>query len=149
MDNLLTAVILYIIALNSKSNKLTYLMILGCLAAWLIDSLDFDIALYYSLNAILFSLLSLYAVNIRSTSSVFYAILMIIQMFICLVLVPDCGEAGNSFIQGAAIYITGEALIIMMLIGVAGSENTISNSFSDSGRSSGVDNNRDHRDNKN
>ena len=138
MDNAIAAVILFIITLKSKNNQLTYLMIVGCLVAWLIDWLNFDIALYYSLNAILFSLLALSAVKLKNTSSIFYAIIMLIQMFFCLLLIPSWGEAGNTLIQNTVIYYNDGILIITLLLGVSGSENAISNGFNNSYRSGGV-----------
>jgi hypothetical protein len=149
MDNLYTAIILFIIALKSKSNQLTILMIVGCLVAWLIDYLDFDIALYYSLNAILFALLALSAVKLKNTSALFYAIIMLWQMFFCLVLIPSWGEIGNSILQDTIIYLTDEILIITLLLGVTGSENSISNGFNNISGGSSSDNNRNHRDYKN
>ena len=149
MDNAITAVILFIIALKSKNNQLTYLMILGCLVAWLIDWLDFDIALYYSLNAILFSLLALSAAKLKNTSALFYAIIMLWQMFFCLLLIPSWGNTGNTLIQNTVIYLTDEILILTLLLGVSGSENSISNGLNYSGVSGGIDNNGNHRDYKN
>ena len=176
MDNLITAAILFMIASKSTNNRLTYLIITGCLVAWLIDvgpliteaarqllygelsisdanefltdndEFDFDIALYYSLNAILYSLLALSAVKLKSTSSIFYAILMLWQMFFCLVLIPSWGEAGNALIQNTVIYLTDEILIIMLLLGVSGSENLISNGFCNIRVGSCGNNNWDHGD---
>jgi len=129
MENLYTAIILFVIALNSKYNQLTYLMITGCLVAWLIDSANFDIALYYCLNAVLFSLLSLCAININSNSALTYAIIVLCQMFFCLTLIPSWGDAGNSFIQNTVTYVNDDVLILILLLGISGSDNVISNGF--------------------
>ena len=171
MDNLVTASILFVIASKSTNNRLTYLIITGCLVAWLIDvgpliieaarqllygelsmsdanefltdndEFDFDIALYYSLNAILYSLLALSAVKLKSTSSIFYAILMLWQMFFCLVLIPSWGEAGNALTQNAAIYYNDKMLVIIILTGIAGSGNSISHAFNSYSYRYGVNNN--------
>ena len=159
MDNLITAAILFVIASKSTNNRLTYLIITGCLVAWLIDvgpliieaarqllygelsmsdanefltdndEFDFDIALYYSLNAILYSLLALSAVKLKSTSALFYAILMLVLMFFCLLLTPNWGEAGNAFMQNRIIFHTQHQYILLIALGVTGSDNTISSGF--------------------
>ena len=129
MDNLVTAAILFVIASKSTNNRLTYLIITGCLVAWLIDYLDFDIALYYSLNAILYSLLALSAVKLKSTSALFYASIMLVLMFFCLLLIPNWGEAGNTFMQDRIIFHTQHQYILLIALGVTGSDNTISSGF--------------------
>lgn len=140
MENIIIAVVLLAIAWKSTKNDLTYLMITGCMVAWLIDWLDFDIALYYSINSTLFALLGLYAVKLKTTSSIIYAIIMLIQVFFCLLLIPDWGNAGNTIIQNLAIYLNDGILTSILLLGVTGSGNSISNGFNNN-RSGGCVNN--------
>ena len=129
MENLLTVVILLVIALNSKGNQLTHLMVIGCLMASVIETANIDIALYYALNLILLSFLAQQAIKLRSTSSLLYAIIMIIQMCICLALFTDWGESLNDTIQTIAIFITDKVSILTIVLAIAGSDNIISKAF--------------------
>ena len=128
MDNLLIAVALLAIALKSTNNQLTYLMLTGCLIASLIELIEFDIALSYSLYLLLLSSLVLYSLKINTTTSRFYCILMLVQMFLCLLLIPDW-NGGNDAIQRFALYFTDEMAIYTLLIGVTGRGNRVSNYF--------------------
>ena len=129
MENTAIAIILLLINQHSKGNQLTHIMIVGCLVATMIEGLNIDIAFYYALNAILLSLLAQHALKLKSTSAFLYAIMMIIQMSICVVLFTDYGESLNNTFQEFALYITDKAGIITILLAVSGSDNIISRKF--------------------
>ena len=146
MDNLLISWLLITFALLSSKPKLTFIMSIGCSVAALIEYFDFDIVIFYSLNAILLSLLASEAIKIKSTSSLTYAILMIIQMLFCVMLIPDWGYSANILIQDAAIYYNDYLLIAVVLIGVIGTDDTITNTDNSSNYRDSRSNNRTDRD---
>jgi hypothetical protein len=146
MENLLIGMLLLSFAFLSGGKKLPYLMAAGCFSAAIIEALNFDIALYYSFNAILLSLLAFYAIKIKSTSSLTYAIIMTIQMLFCIVLIPDWGYSANALIQNAAIYYNDYLLIAVVVIGVIGIDDTITNTDYSSNNRDSRDNNRTDRD---
>jgi hypothetical protein len=146
MENLLIGILLLSFAFLSGGKKLPYLMAVGCFSAAIIEELNFDIALYYSFNAILLSLLAFYAIKIKSTSSLTYAIIMIIQMLFCMMLIPDWGISLNTSIQNAAIYYNDYLLIAVVVIGVIGIDDTITNTDYSSNNRDSRNHNRTDRD---
>jgi hypothetical protein len=146
MENLLIGMLLLSFAFLSGGKKLPYLMAVGCFSAAIIEWLNFDIAVYYSLSAILLALLAHYAIKIKSTSSLTYAILMILNMLFCIMLIPDWGYSANTLIQNAAIYYNDYLLIAVVVIGVIGIDDTITNTDYSSNNRDSRDNNRTDRD---
>jgi hypothetical protein len=129
MENLIAGFILLFISCFSRNNQLTFIMTGGCFAAWVIDYLNFDIALYYSLNALLLSLLAWYAAKTHLRSAYVYVILMISQMLLCILLVPNWGIEINDLVQFSAICLNANILKVIIILGVTGSDNFISNRF--------------------
>ena len=131
MENSITAIILLLIALKSNDNQLTYLMVVGCISASVIEETINDISLYYFLIGILLSFLVQFSIKIRSTSAFIYAIIMCIQMAICLVLFTDYSEALNAILEDRAIFITASASVLTITLSITGSDNQITRLFKD------------------
>ena len=124
--NLIVTITMLLLCLSVKDKSLLLLIALPCVAFELIYMANMDIALYYAVNAMVCMFTAVIAVSvIKSTSAKTLAIFLSAQSLLCLALVPDWGFSINEWLQFKLSDFNDILVIILIALGVAGSDNTI------------------------
>lgn len=151
LDNLLIITISVCLWYPSKERRILYAISLEASITYITFNSSIDIAIYYSLCAMVSALVAYYSMEvIRSDSASVYGSIMLCQGLFCIALVFDGGMQYNNLIQYELTYFNDKLYIIISLIGIVGSDSIPKRFLScDNIDCTGVDNGRGGNHNRN
>lgn len=123
MENLFIAIVMLALFLDAKGNILVLIIAIGSVTAIFIDLFIVDIAVFYSLNSLIASVLAYASFKlVKNYSSKVYAIMMIIQALLCFLLVPCWSEIANNVLQSLLYTYNENIYIVILSIGIINSD---------------------------
>jgi hypothetical protein len=123
MENITIAILIYALSFLSNDKRIYYIIASGCIAGAAIDYMIDDIAIYYAVSSLVLCLLAYVAIiKCKSKSSIFYAILMIIQSLFCFLLVPEWSYMVNYALQLGLTYFNDGIELVLLGIGIISSD---------------------------
>ena len=147
MENLIVIVAMLFLCVSAKDKRLLKLIGVSCAALQILYMSNIDIALYYGACAMISAVTAFFAVGIGSISGRLLALAMLVQSMLCLFLIPDWGLILNEALQFKLSQFNDILVIILIALGVTGSDNSINNclfaSYHSNGNSSRGNNGRD------
>ena len=130
MENIVVAMFLAILAIESKDKKFLFVVVTGCLMSEIIYMTIHDSVLYYSIMSALAATLAIESVTVTKTvGAKVYALLMYIQAIICALLIPSFSIVFNSFAESLLTYYNDSVLIIVSIACIIGTNNIITERF--------------------
>lgn len=136
LGNIVTVILMLSLCIKSKDRSLPLLIVFGATMAAVIWYINPDIAAYYALNALLAMILAWIAVNdIDTDASELYSYLMAAQAVFCLALVVDITPEANDFIEELLELYNLVIYLIILCIGVIGSDNFLTRIYNRYARS--------------
>ena len=147
MENLIVIVAMIFLCISAKDKSLLKLIGLSCAALQILYMSNIDIALYYGVCAMVSVVTALFAIGVRSAPGNLLAVTMLVQAMFCLFLIPDWTFTINESLQFKLTEFNDILVIILIALGVTGSDNSISNyllaSYRSNSHGSGRGNGRD------
>ena len=127
MENLIVIVAMLFLCISAKDKRLLKLIIASCSALQILYMVNIDIALYYGVCGMISVVTAFYAVGVKSASGNVLAAVMLIQAMFCIFLIPDWSFTINELLQFKLSKFNDILVIILIAIGMCGSDNSISN----------------------
>ena len=127
MENIFIIIVILLLCTRSNDLELLCLIAIGANIALFISLFNLDIAIYYALNAVLAMSLAYFAAyKIETQSAKVYASIMVIQGCVCLTLVANWTHITNELLQYTLSVYNNMIHLIIISVGIAGSDNFFS-----------------------
>jgi len=122
VENLLIIAVMLLILDSAKNKSLILLIAFFSVIALTVDYLVKDIAIFYSINAVLAMSVSYLSASLReSDSRRVYAILMFMQALICISLVAEWSDNVNATLEHIQAYFNNGLQYVIILLGMVDS----------------------------
>lgn len=132
MENLIVIGAMLFLAIGAKDKRLLKLIGVSCAVLQMLYMANIDIALYYGVCAMVSVVTSFFAVGVRSVSGGLLAAVMLMQAALCLFLIPDWAFTINELLQFKLTQFNDILIIILIALGITGSDNIINTQFNNS-----------------
>ena len=130
MENITVIIVMLLLCLSAKDKSLLFLIAGSCGVFELVYMANMDIALYYGVCAMISMVAAVIAIYvIKSTTSKTLAIFLSMQAIIALCLIPDWSFTANELLQFKLSDFNGILVLILIALGITGSDNAIKRKF--------------------